>query len=81
MRDKYKKDSAIDKSNPNLVDRKERCCGCSACYSVCPTNAIKMEEDEEGFLYPTINLDVCIKCYNCIEVCAFKKMQRNKELI
>lgn len=48
---------------------KKDCCGCSACGNVCPHNAIKIEPDEEGFLYPRINDDNCINCGLCSRVC------------
>ena len=54
------------------------CCGCSACYSVCPTGAIRMEADEEGFLYPAVDADKCIGCLRCEKVCAFKEDQAQK---
>lgn len=31
---------------PILNERKEDCCGCTACYAICPKYAIKMVEDE-----------------------------------
>ena len=31
------------------IKNKTKCCGCSACFNVCPTNAIEMAEDEYGF--------------------------------
>lgn len=58
---------------PVLYNLKEECCGCSACYAICPKEAISMSEDEEGFLYPKINIDKCIKCYSCLKVCPFKQ--------
>lgn len=61
------------KDLPKLFNQKEECCGCSACFAVCPVDAITMEPDEEGFLYPMVNGDKCIRCYQCMEVCAFKK--------
>ncbi|WP_333650824.1 NADH-quinone oxidoreductase subunit I [Lacrimispora sp.] len=63
---------------PILFERKENCCGCTACYSVCPVWAISMTPDEEGFLYPQINNEKCNRCYQCLNVCAFKADQRNK---
>lgn len=51
------------------LNDKEKCCGCSACVSVCPVSAIGMEYDEEGFLYPSIDDERCIHCNKCIEVC------------
>lgn len=47
----------------------EKCCGCSACYSICPVSCINMEYDNEGFLYPVINTKKCIECKSCINVC------------
>lgn len=63
---------------PNLYDKRENCCGCSACYAICPVNAIVMQPDEEGFLYPSVQKDKCIRCYKCLSVCAFKKDQKEK---
>lgn len=60
------------KSYPVIYSRKEECCGCTACYAICPRGAIYMKEDEEGFEYPYIREDKCIKCYMCLEVCPMK---------
>lgn len=66
------------KKLPILYEKRENCCGCSACYASCPVNAIVMQPDEEGFLYPIIQIEKCIRCYKCISVCAFKKDQMDK---
>lgn len=60
------------KKIPILFNKKEECCGCAACYSICPKEAIKMELDEEGFEYPIIDENECIRCYKCLKVCYFK---------
>lgn len=57
---------------PILYKKKSECCGCTACYAICPKGAISMLPDEEGFLYPTIDKEKCVKCYACVKVCAFK---------
>ncbi len=54
---------------PILFNRKEECCGCSACYAVCPKKAIKMKADSEGFLYPVISEKECVRCKKCLSVC------------
>lgn len=49
---------------------KEGCCGCTACYATCPSNAISMQPDkEEGFLYPVVDDSKCIDCGKCLKVC------------
>lgn len=53
---------------------KEKCSGCTACEHVCPTVCIKMKEDEEGFLYPSIDKTKCIHCNKCEKVCPIKNM-------
>jgi len=60
------------KSVPILFERKEECCGCTACYAICTRNAISMLPDEEGFAYPKINVKKCIGCGMCLKVCPIK---------
>lgn len=56
----------------SVFDKKDECCGCTACEHICPTNAIIMVPDEEGFLYPKIEQELCIDCGKCRKVCAFQ---------
>ena len=67
-----------------LAENKKECCGCAACETICPQDAIGMHPDEEGFLYPEINNVRCINCGLCKKVCAFKlkdKDDRNSTVI
>ena len=51
-----------------ILDDSRSCCGCSACYNVCPKNCITMKENREGFLYPEIGSE-CVECGMCKKVC------------
>lgn len=55
-----------------LFNDKKDCCGCGACYNVCPNKAISMVRDERGFLYPQIDEEKCVQCGMCNKVCAYK---------
>ncbi len=50
---------------------KRWCSGCSACAEICPHGAITMQPDTLGFLYPTINKELCTDCGLCNKVCSF----------
>ena len=52
---------------PMLFKKREDCCGCTACYAICPKDAITMIEDEEGFEYPQIDENKCVHCYQCMQ--------------
>lgn len=51
------------------ITDKRYCCGCSACAQKCPKHCITMTEDEEGFVYPVVNHQLCIDCGLCEKVC------------
>ena len=53
------------------IKDKADCCGCTACASICPKDAISMEPDTLGFKYPKVDLSKCIDCGLCEKVCAF----------
>lgn len=62
------------------IKEKRECCGCNACYNICPKNAIEMKVDEKGFRYPVIDKEKCIQCDLCSKVCPIiskKKIENN----
>lgn len=52
-----------------MVCDKEKCTGCSACFNVCPKQAITMQSDELGNIYPVIDKSKCINCGLCKKIC------------
>lgn len=62
-----------------LYERGEQCCGCGACYNICPRNAISMSEDKYGFVYPEIDKSKCIRCGLCMKVCGFQNSEVKNE--
>ncbi|MBU5487103.1 Coenzyme F420 hydrogenase/dehydrogenase, beta subunit C-terminal domain [Clostridium sp. MSJ-8] len=52
-----------------MICSKDNCTGCYACYNICPKQCISMEEDEYGYIYPTIDEESCVNCKACEKVC------------
>lgn len=48
------------------------CSGCGACAAACPKQAITMQPDQQGCLYPVISQESCIQCGKCLQVCGYK---------
>lgn len=61
------------------ITDKSKCCGCTACKSICPKQAIIMKQDEEGFLYPIIDKTKCVNCGLCDKVCPIKNAKEEKK--
>ena len=52
-----------------LYSESKNCFGCGACAAICPTGAIAMQPDAEGFLYPAISVELCVNCGACEQTC------------
>ena len=65
------------------IDNVVNCCGCSACYSSCHSNAIEMKSDSLGFKYPRVDQDRCIECGRCVSVCPIQNppLKYNEEQV
>lgn len=61
-----------DKNFMELYKESKKCCGCTACAAACPREAINMKPDENGFLYPHINKELCVECGLCRRTCSFQ---------
>lgn len=51
------------------IKDKASCCGCGACFQICPKQCISLSQDKEGFLYPIVDDEKCIQCGLCEKVC------------
>lgn len=63
------------------IEDKTNCTSCSACYSICPVQAIRMVVDKEGFKYPKVDKEKCINCGLCNKICPIlnrKQIQNRK---
>lgn len=65
------------------IQEKSACCGCAACAQACPKGAITMCADADGFLYPSVDMSLCVECGLCERVCPMlqKKVREGNELI
>ena len=58
---------------------KDKCVGCFACQSKCPTGCIELKPNKEGFLYPLIDYDKCIECGACNSVCPVLNVKKEEQ--
>lgn len=56
-----------------------KCVGCGICMTKCPHHAITLEENQDGFISPKINLKKCIHCDICRIGCPINKKSEEKE--
>mgnify|MGYP005751012625 CR=1 FL=1 len=68
-----------EKDDIVLFHEKKECSGCGACQNACPKQAVIMQTDEYGFLYPHINPLKCVKCGLCKTVCGYQKQSDGRE--
>lgn len=55
-----------------MLTNADNCCGCGLCVEVCPTDAIQMKRDTNGFVYPEIDKKKCTGCNKCDLTCSFR---------
>lgn len=63
-----------------LFSDKKDCCGCGACMNICLKQAISMQEDDYGFLYPDIDTSKCVGCEACKKVCSYQNKKETETM-
>ena len=64
---------------PRPVFSKKKCRACGECVKCCPAKVITLTEGERK--YAKVNLDGCIRCYCCQELCPFKAVSIKRPLL
>ncbi len=62
------------------ITNRQDCCGCLACVQKCPQRCIRAYADEEGFLYPVVDLQKCIDCGVCERTCPIINRKEKGEI-
>lgn len=55
------------------LDDPDNCTGCGACMNTCPTGAIQMLPNTNGFLNPVVDEEKCVHCGKCLNNCPLRK--------
>ena len=53
---------------PQLAETHD-CTGCMACVASCKVSALKIVMGEDGHAYPRLDVDLCVNCLHCENVC------------
>lgn len=61
-----------------MIKEEKNCVGCTACYNICTKNAIRMQPDKNGYVYPIVTKELCVDCGLCEEVCPILQFKADK---
>lgn len=62
----------------NIINKVD-CCGCNACADACAHKALSFQVDNEGFMYPIVDLKKCTDCGLCERVCPIINIDKLKK--
>ncbi len=63
-----------------IID-KSTCTGCYACAGICKSGAITLKKDTEGFYYPVVNDEKCVKCGLCVQRCPVHNQEDSNSIL
>ena len=58
-----------------------KCCSCGNCVDACPTSALVLTENKEGFCYPQLDEKKCIECGKCAKVCIYNNLHYSNRIL
>ncbi len=64
----------------HILSANDLCCGCGACAHTCPTSAIKVGLNNNGFFHAMIDPEHCVNCGKCLKVCPYAGNNIAKEV-
>ncbi|MDO5148127.1 MAG: polysaccharide pyruvyl transferase family protein [Oscillospiraceae bacterium] len=64
----------------NIHRNNSMCCGCGACKTVCPCNAVQIKMDKDGFYSAFVDNDKCVSCGKCTKVCPYMIDRNDQEI-
>lgn len=76
---KDKLEGMIDFKDVTAKLDRSLCTGCGACINVCPTGALKLSTNHDGFFNPIIDNSKCVKCEICTKRCPALNPQYKNE--
>lgn len=70
-RDYYTEDTLLyfQKRDRQSLHSDMLCFGCGICSMICPTDAIAMLKDNNGYDKPFCDMEKCINCGKCFDIC------------
>ena len=67
-------------AQPQLAKKKD-CSGCMACGDACPKGCISFKAGKDGFWYPEIDNEKCVRCHSCEKACPVVTPVLNNEML